>query len=132
VRTLKELWQWIFEEPRPGPIDKRLPQVEAEFVEEIPDELVRDRLYLIGENDHYWCAAMRCPCGCGARIQLSLVENDDPRWQFRIDRRKRPSLFPSVWRTVGCHSHFILRQGGVIWCNTRLGDQAREHEWSRQ
>jgi len=130
MRTLKELWQWIFEDPRPGPIDTRLLRFEAEFVEEVPDELARETLYLVGENGHYWCAAMRCPCGCGAPIQLSLVENDDPSWRFRIDRRKRPSLFPSVWRTVGCRSHFILRQGGVIWCSTRFQEQAQEHERS--
>jgi Family of unknown function (DUF6527) len=130
VRVLKELWQWISEDPRPGPIDIRLPRFKAEFVEEIPDELALDRLYLVGENSHYWCAAMRCPCGCDASIQLSLVESDDPSWRFRIDRRKRPSLFPSVWRTVGCHSHFILRQGGIIWCGKRFVEQALAHRRS--
>ena len=116
IRTLKQLWRWIIDDPRPGPIDVSIPTFRAEFADEVPDDLSPNYLYLVGENKHYWCAAMLCPCGCNAQIQLSLVKNDRPRWQFKVDHENRPSLFPSVWRTVGCRSHFILRHGGVVWC----------------
>ena len=125
MHMLKGLWDLIFEDPRSGLIDTRQPQFQAEFAVDVPDKLALGKLYLVGESGHYWCAAMHCPCGCGEAIQLSLVKNDEPSWRFRLDRQKRPSLFPSVWRTVGCRSHFILRQGDIIWCNTHFQMPAR-------
>lgn len=84
-------------------------------VEEVPDVLRSERLYLIG-YEAPWSAAMVCPCGCGETIHISLLLNDPPSWTLSSDRYGLPTLTPSVWRTKGCRSHFFLRQGTIVWC----------------
>ncbi|WP_371417153.1 DUF6527 family protein, partial [Granulicella sp. L60] len=29
---------------------------------------------------------MKCPCGCGEDIHLSILKSDSPRWNLRVDR----------------------------------------------
>lgn len=63
----------------------------------------------------------QCPCGCGD----TLVINVDPKlkrpWRLRQNKRGL-SLVPSVWRTTGCLSHFILWENRVWWCGLRDWD----------
>jgi hypothetical protein len=87
-----------------------------EKVESLPDRLTAKKLYLIGDEECEWAAAMSCPCGCGSVIQLSLARDSRPSWRVRRQRDGTISLVPSVWRTVGCRSHFILHKGRILWC----------------
>jgi hypothetical protein len=84
-------------------------------VEDLPDTLDRLTVYLVGDGPEPWSASMVCPCGCGARIALSLVKDDEPSWKARISPEGKVTLHPSVWRTKGCRSHFVLRDGRVHW-----------------
>lgn len=84
--------------------------------EEIPDSCEFETIYLIGEDGNYWFAAMQCPCGCGAKIQLSLLSDDKPSWTATVHRDETVSLHPSVWRKVGCKSHYWFKRGLVRWC----------------
>ncbi|WP_425571243.1 DUF6527 family protein [Novipirellula rosea] len=59
---------------------------------------------------------MACPCGCKSRIQLCCIPGSRPRWTFDVHENNTITLHPSVWRTVGCRSHFFLRNGRVSWC----------------
>ena len=85
-------------------------------VDEFPDYLEAFKLYLAGENGYLWAAAMLCPCGCGAVIELNLLKKARPRWSVTEHPDGSASLMPSVWRSEGCMSHFYLRQGQVDWC----------------
>lgn len=87
----------------------------TETVDELPDVLAHARLYLIGDGPRPWSAAMLCPCGCTAVIQLSLLTNDTPSWRARRHFHGSVTLHPSVWRTKGCRSHFHLRHGRIVW-----------------
>jgi hypothetical protein len=87
-----------------------------ERVEEVPDVPVPNVVYAIG-NSSPWQAALVCPCGCKHLIQLSLLTSDSPRWSLSGQETGLATLHPSVWRTRGCKSHFILSQGQVSWCN---------------
>lgn len=82
-------------------------------VDELPDELQPNRLYLLGTPP--WSAAIVCPCGCQELIHLSLLPDDSPAWRLRLDGNALPSLAPSVWRTKGCQAHFFLRHGEIFW-----------------
>lgn len=59
---------------------------------------------------------MRCPCGCGDRIELIILKEARPRWDVSVNKAGEPSLRPSVWRKSGCRSHFWVREGRILWC----------------
>ena len=109
--ALWSLWSWLRRLFTKTPAPYR-----AVVAEDVPEQFRTRNVYLIGENGHFWCAAMLCPCGCGEVIQLNLVNGSRPRWRFELDPRTQAiSLRPSIWRTVGCRSHFVLRRGRVQW-----------------
>ena len=91
------------------------PAVTAALVEDLPDGLEPHIVYLVGGGTP-WQAAMLCPCGCDARIQLSLIPDDRPGWSARLDLEGRVSLHPSVWRSAGCRAHFIVAGNRIYWC----------------
>jgi hypothetical protein len=50
---------------------------------------------------------------------MSLVENDRPRWRVKVYADGTPTVVPSIWRIVGCRSHFFLFWGRVRWVRPR-------------
>lgn len=83
----------------------------------LPSHLPRRDLVLARDGDEDWCVGMRCPCGCGRSIELLVIPEAAPRWDLRVDDKRRPSLSPSVWLQRGCRSHFWLTGGRVRWCD---------------
>lgn len=110
--------------PTPPPAPTRRPYRVVHLPDD-PDELLPDRVYAIGENGHLWHVMLVCPCGCGATIALNALPDDSPRWRL-YENAEGPTLSPSVWRTTGCRSHFILRRGDVIWCHGQLPEEVSE------
>lgn len=82
--------------------------------EEIPAVIPSKKLICMLDEGQPWVAAMTCPCGCGDAIELMLLEGADPRWDLSVERGL-PTLNPSVWRNVGCRSHFWVTRGQVDW-----------------
>ena len=87
-----------------------------EHVDEFPESLEANKLYVAGENGYFWAAAMLCPCGCGDVIELNLLKRAQPCWSVKEHPDGSASLMPSVWRRKGCRSHFYLRNGRIDWC----------------
>ena len=81
-----------------------------------PEHLHWRNLVLAREDNEDWAVAFRCPCGCGKRLELLLIEEAMPHWSLTVCERGLPTLHPSVWLKTGCRSHFWLRRGKVIWC----------------
>lgn len=81
----------------------------------LPKRLPRRDLLLLRDAGENWSIGMRCPCGCGQRIELPLLAEVKPRWNLRVDQRNRPTLSPSVWLRDGCRSHFFVRNGKIVW-----------------
>jgi hypothetical protein len=50
-----------------------------------------------------------CPCGCGETVAVNLLPGLEKAWTFEYRRGEGISLWPSVWLSTGCRSHFILR-----------------------
>jgi hypothetical protein len=82
----------------------------------LPERLPFRNLVLAREDGEDWCVGLRCPCGCGQRLEIMLLNEVKPRWDITFDERGRVSLHPSVWLRTGCRSHFWLRAGKVVWC----------------
>jgi len=78
-----------------------------------PEERHQGVLYVVGDPNRPWLAVMSCPCRCGEAIHLNLLAGTRPRWTVAEDPDGLVSLFPSVWRTAGCRSHFIVRAGRI-------------------
>lgn len=91
------------------------------FVEgdELPADLPLIDLVVAKEEGVLWSAGMTCPCGCGRRIEVMLLEGVKPRWDLSVDEQNLPTLNPSVWVANGCRSHFWLRKGLIEWCEDR-------------
>ena len=103
---LRRLWDRLFRWPKCYTFAR---------VEDLPDHMEADIVYIAGENGHLWYAAFLCPCGCNATIQLGLMKGHRPRWNVTEHVDGTVSLHPSVWRKVGCRSHFLLKKGKVMW-----------------
>jgi hypothetical protein len=111
-RFRKWLASWL-RQHRAEPVRFRICKAER-----IPSNLLLDLVYVIGDEECNWMAALRCPCGCGEPIQLSLVRDARPSWRAECERNGAATLLPSVWRTTGCKSHFIIYKGRLIWCSS--------------
>lgn len=108
LQRLKRFQRWL-----------GIPQhVSAVSVSDQPDNLQDGLLYFVGDGVP-WMAALLCPCGCGSDIRLSLIEDDTPRWRATFQKAGAASLYPSIWRTKGCRSHFFVRAGRVVWARSR-------------
>jgi hypothetical protein len=106
---------------------KKLKPYRSLRVEEMPDNVRPLTLYLCGEGEHLWAAAMVCPCGCKEVIQLNLLKQVRPRWSVQEHKDGSVSLMPSVWRQKGCRSHFFVRHGRIDWCR-EYSSEGREGE----
>lgn len=83
----------------------------------LPAKLPRWNLVLARDGADDWAVGLRCPCGCGQRLEMMLLSEVKSRWDVFIDRRGHVSLHPSVWLREGCKSHFWVRSGKIIWCD---------------
>lgn len=82
---------------------------------ELPKPLKSRTLYVIKDDGLPWSAAMICPCGCGTKLEMNLLTDERPCWKYSAGKDGRASLHPSVWRKIGCKSHFWLRKGRIVW-----------------
>lgn len=105
-RFYRWLWSWL-------PLRK--PTWTGLFVDDVPDNLKKHRVYLVREDGQLWQVAMLCPCGCSAVIQLCVLPDSRPNWSVTLHADRTVTLCPSVWRTTGCRSHFFLRCGRIDW-----------------
>jgi hypothetical protein len=111
MRFFSWLWKllsgWFVRKPAP---------YRAVFVEELPERLEPKKLYVEGEAGHVWAVAMVCPCGCGQALTMNMLPDAYPRWKLTVHDDQSVTMHPSVWRQVGCKSHFFLRHGMIEWC----------------
>jgi hypothetical protein len=84
-------------------------------VTDVPDTFSELVIYIVGEPGTPWLIAFRCPCGCKSIIHLNLLEDVDPKWYYKINKKRRITIYPSVWRIRGCKSHFFVRAGKILW-----------------
>ncbi len=108
VKRCRAAWEWLSSH---WGYDLRVVDLAGE---EIPAAIPSKKLICMLDEGEPWVAAMACPCGCGDVIELMLLEGAKPRWDLIVDRGL-PTLTPSVWRNVGCRSHFWVKRGHIHW-----------------
>lgn len=109
LKYLKKIW-FFFK------IKKKEEEVyySTTFISDIPEILENYIVYISSNKDNYWVATLLCPCGCNEVIKLNLLRDASPRWSFKI-KQKKISLYPSIWRTKGCRSHFSIIDSKLRW-----------------
>jgi hypothetical protein len=73
-------------------------------------ELNTGVLVLVMPNKRPKSLKFLCPCGCSEIISVNLMPGNERAWRVDYNAKLGLSLWPSVWRTSGCCSHFILRR----------------------
>lgn len=73
-------------------------------------ELTTGVLVLVMPNRRPKSLKFLCPCGCSEIISVNLMPGNERAWRVDYNAKLGLSLWPSVWRTSGCCSHFILRR----------------------
>ncbi len=81
----------------------------------VPQRLPWRDLVLAREDGDDWAIGFCCPCGCQRHIELLVIAEARPRWDYHVDERNIPSLSPSVSLRDGCKSHFWVRGGRIHW-----------------
>jgi hypothetical protein len=92
------------------------PRIKIAFTDHEPTKLRPQRLYVTSTPQGPSFGYMLCPCGCRETLHVRFLPDRRPRWDLQIEIGGAVSLKPSVWRQVGCRSHFILSKGRVYWC----------------
>ena len=126
--NLLKIWswlrQWLFkrgsvnnEVIEAGRDEDSVDEFTYQFSDDPPEQIEYNTVYIIGEYGFYWQLLFICPCGCNDGIQLNLLSNSFPSWEYHITSKDKISIYPSIWKTKGCKSHFILRNSKIRWVN---------------
>lgn len=81
----------------------------------LPARLQRRTVYIVREDGFDEQVALLCPCGCRQVLQMNLLPDERPCWRVMCNADGTVTLYPSVWRTKGCGSHFWLWKGRIRW-----------------
>lgn len=95
---------------------RRLDQLRASVVEQMPEALENGVLYIAPE---YRIAMHLCCCGCGEEVATPI---GDTEYRIQLDG-ERATVFPSVGNhDFACRSHYIIKAGRIVWA----GEMSRE------
>ena len=89
----------------------------TEWVEDLPDDIQRETVYIIGGRQHPFYAAVVCPRrACRQVIHLDLSDDVDRRWHLNEHKDGSISIRPSVHVTaMRCGCHYWFRNGRIRW-----------------
>ncbi|MEY0015476.1 DUF6527 family protein [Providencia rettgeri] len=81
----------------------------------LPEKMPLRSIILVKDGNEDWCVGLKCPCGCDRTIELLIIDEARPRWDYCLDNNKLLSLHPSIWLKDGCKSHFWIKKGRIFW-----------------
>jgi hypothetical protein len=87
--------------------------VYVSIMADVPIELSRRTLYVVGPLARPKWAVFDCPRADGHRVALDLSPSHLPSWRLVVDRG-RPTIWPSVDVRAGKRCHFFVRGGRIV------------------
>ncbi len=113
---LGHLWHWILGRKTTSSSSPEADSYyQVENAEDVPEYISNHAIFVIQDGNEPELLAFKCPCGCEATILLNLLSDTKPQWHFKISDGIIITISPSIWRTVGCKSHFWVVEGNVKW-----------------
>lgn len=107
INYLKNLWKRLTRRQKVNQIEW------VQSRHDIPDNIGKN-LFIVGHSNPKW-VVMKCPCGCGERLDVNLMKSHHPHWNISYQSEKI-SLYPSIWLSEDkCGSHFWLKKNKIIW-----------------
>lgn len=88
------------------------------YIEDIPEQVIDKTIYIIGTEEFPWLLLFICPCGCKQKIHLNLLTDTRPYWKYKISWENKISVSPSIFRKVGCESHFFVIKSKIKWTDS--------------
>lgn len=88
--------------------------VYVESPTDVPEDIGRHTLVVVGTPAYQKWAMLECPCGHGHRLAVSLQRSHETYWRLVLDDGQ-PSLVPSIDSLADRRCHFVLRNGRVRW-----------------
>lgn len=94
----------------------------TEWVEDLPEQVIKDTVYIIGGKKHAFQAAVVCPRRqCRHVIHLDISPEVENSWSITEHSGGEISLFPSVHVcALKCRCHFWLKCGIIRWSETPI------------
>jgi hypothetical protein len=87
---------------------------EAGSADEVPDQLPRNAVALVGDVDRTKWIVFDCPCRTGHRIMLNADRARHPHWT--LNQGQRLTIFPSIdYRGSERRCHYFIRSGRIEW-----------------
>jgi hypothetical protein len=115
VQTGKKLWNRILHL-----CGKRFWTIVLEG--DLPKKIHKNTVYVVMDDAEPWHASFICPCGCKCVLHMNLLPDERPCWRVSDHRDGTISMEPSIFRKIGCKSHFWLRHGRINWCHDQIGE----------
>lgn len=112
MSIFKRIFNYFLRKAEPLLPPRRLIVIEGDS---LPENMPIRSIILARDGEEDWCIGFRCPCGCGRKIELLIIEEAKPRWDYSVSDDGLPTLHPSVWLNSGCKSHFWLKNGKIYW-----------------
>lgn len=84
---------------------------------DLPDTIKSKQILIIKDGVEPELLVLKCPCGCNQDIMLNLLKDTKPKWDFDFTSKDEINIYPSIWRNIGCKSHFFIKKGKVDWVN---------------
>lgn len=113
---LSHMWQYVWGiKPQTILPPETASFYQVEVAEDLPEVISYNSIFLIQDGNEPELLAFKCPCGCQENILLNLLGDASPQWHFSITDNGIIDVHPSIWRIVGCKSHFWIIDGNVKW-----------------
>lgn len=94
------------------------PKYKTVWIEDLPKNLKKRTIYIVGGREYPFQAIFLCPKSCGKTMTLNISEqhNKWERWQITEHKDGTLSLHPSIWmRNFDCGCHYWFKKGCIIW-----------------
>lgn len=98
---------------------ERTRKYKTKWVEDLPEILEKNTVYIIGGREHPFYAAVTCPRkNCKKTIHLEIAADFKKRWKFQEHGDGTLSLNPSIHIADSpCGCHYWIKKGCVVWCD---------------